>query len=217
MILRLSIDPHATSDLPSVRQVVIPPVENLSLRSAACCGYCGCSCTGEDRPIGCTFERTCCCFQQQAGCQALTTEVLKRAFLAFTCLINCLNCEQEQGSEFVVYEISSKGLACCCFECGNAAKVSCCPQPITCIGAQGQNCCCYYRFSLPCDATAPCEIGLCGIFCVEKTEEIKEAEEKLRSKSSKGAIEAVIVEKGGAPAEEITDADVVIAKEAMER
>jgi len=180
-------------------QVIIPSVENLCLRSACCCGYCGYSCNAQDRPLGCTREQTFCCCQQQSGFQVLTGNTTKRACVAYMCLQSILNCEKPGVNEFVVVENSCKGLCCCCVDCGNAAKASCCPTPITCCGAQGQCCCAYYRCNFPCDNYAPCELGCCSIFCIDKVEIIKEAEAKVRERSSKGAIVAVIVEKGGAP------------------
>jgi hypothetical protein len=190
------------------RSVVIPPVENLCLRSACIIGYCGFSCKAEDRPLGCTREQTCACCQQQNGCQVLTGKVPKRACCSFTQLQQVLSCEAEGAGagEFIVTENSCKGLSCCCCEFGNAAKASCCPTPITCCGQQGQCCCLYYRGNFPCDRFAPCEFGCCSIMCVDKKQAIMDAESADRERVSGGAIEATVVEKGGAPvlAEEMT-------------
>jgi len=175
-------------------------VEGLCLRSACCLGYNGFSCKTEDRPLGCTRETTCCCLQHQGGCQCLIGRTAKRACMSCVCLATALNCETPGTSEFVAAEQSCKGLFCCCCDCGNSCKVSCCPTPITCLGTQGQCCCQYQRCNFPCDDFAPCELGCCSIFCIDKIEIIKEAEAKVRERTSKGAIEAVIVEKGGAPA-----------------
>lgn len=183
-------------------QVIIPPVENLCLRSACFLGYCGFSCKSEDRPLGCTRECTSMCCQQQCGTQVLTGKVLKRSCVSCVTLQSILSCEAEGAGagEFIVLENSLKGLMCCCFECGNAAKASCCPTPITCCGHQGQCCCCYYRGNFPCDKFAPCEVGCCSVMCVDKKDIIMEAESGDRERTSTGAIEATVVEKGGAPA-----------------
>jgi len=64
----------------------------------------------------------------------------------------------------------------------------------------GQCCCCYYRGNFPCDKFAPCEVGCCSVMCVDKKDIIMEAESGDRERTSTGAIEATVVEKGGAPA-----------------
>jgi hypothetical protein len=181
--------------------VTIPAVENLMFRSACCCYYCGLGCRLEDKPLGFTNETTMLCYQCQGGCQVLTTAVKKRA--CCTCMDQsmCLACETPGATEFIIIEDSNKGQCFCCLEYGNAMKISFCPSPITCCGNQGQTCCVYSRCNFPCNDLTPCELGLCGIFCIKKEELIKEAEQRIRDRQSGGAVEAVIVEKGGAPAE----------------
>jgi hypothetical protein len=141
------------------------------------------------------------CYQMQGGCQVLTTAVKKRACYTCTGLCQFLSCEEPGSSEFIIIENSNSGMCFCCAEYGNACKLSCCPSPLTCCGSQGQTCCVFNRSNFPCTDLTPCEIGLCGIFCINKIEFIKEAEQRIRDRQSGGAVEAVIVEKGGAPAE----------------
>jgi hypothetical protein len=95
----------------------------------------------------------------------------------------------------------------CCFDCGMSNKVSCCPKPVTLYGSQGQCCCIYSRCSFPCNDTAPCEVGCCGTFCINKTEIIGAAEAVIRENAGENeAVEAVIIERG-APSTVVDDAD----------
>ena len=170
-------------------------------RSAMCCGYFGCSCRPSDKPLGLTGERTCLCYQGQGGCQIMTTKALKRSCVAIKMSTMCGACENKESTELIVFEQSCEGMQLCCLEYGNACKVSCCPQPLTCSGTQGQYCCIFHRCNFPCNDLSPCELGCLGIFCINKVEIIKEAEAKIRDRQSGSAVEAVIVEKGGAPVE----------------
>jgi len=181
--------------------VTIPAVENLSLRTACCCYYCGLGFRLADKPFGLTNEVTMLCYQYQGGCHLLFTEVKKRSCCSYGRVLSCLACETTGSSEFVIYEDSIKGGCVCCIDGGQAIKVSCCPTPLTCIGSQGQTCCYYSRMNFPCNDLTPCEVGCCGIFCINKEEQIKEAEQRIRDRAEGGAVEAVVVEKGGAPVE----------------
>ena len=182
-------------------QVTIPPVENIKCRSAMCCYYFGFACMPEDKPLGVTGEKTMLCYQSQGGCQVLTTAVKKRACCSCVTMQQCCSCEVPGQTEFIMYETSCRGLLLCIIEQGVADKCSCCPQPLTLFGSQGQCCCVFTRCNFPCNDLTPCELGCCGIFCINKVEIIKEAEAKIRDRQSGSAVEAVIVEKGGAPVE----------------
>jgi len=181
--------------------VTIPAVEDLMLRSACCCYYCGCACAPKHKPLGMSAEFTTLCYQAQGGCNLLTTAVRKRACCSLQGMFQQCSCESEGSSEFILVESSSSGLCLCISEFGNACKISCCPTPLTCIGSQGQTCCYFSRMNFPCNDLTPCEVGCCGIFCIKKEEQIMEAEQRIRDRMSGGAVEAVIVEKGGAPVE----------------
>jgi len=189
--------------------VVIPPVEELMCRSACLCCYWGFGCKPSNKPLGITREGTCICCQMQGGCQLITAETKKRACYNMTMLGQILSCEEQASSEFIVEECSNIGMCFCCLEGGLASKTSCCPTPLTCCGEQGQCCCFFSRGSFPCNDTTPCELGCCGIFCINKFETIKDAEEAQREAARfSEAVDAVIVEKG-APSIAVTDEEMV--------
>ena len=177
-------------------------MEDLSCRSGCCCLYFGYTCKPEHRPVGSTLETTCCCTQTQCGLLLQTAPEKKRTCLGGEDVMNCLTCEEQSQGEFIVMEESCEGNCCCCWEGGGSNKVSCCPTPMTCYGCLGQCCCLYFRLSFPCNDTTPCEVGCCSLMCMNKIETIKEAEAALREKArASEAVEAVIIEKGGSPAE----------------
>mmetsp|Transcript_5254 Transcript_5254/g.6834 ORF Transcript_5254/g.6834 Transcript_5254/m.6834 type:complete len:248 (-) Transcript_5254:223-966(-) len=177
--------------------VTIPPIGDLGCRTACCCQYCGFSCDPEYSPCGIAVQLTALCLQDSCGLSLVTGEADKRACVAINCIQNCLSCEETATSnndEFMVLENAFKGLGCCCCESGCTGKVSCCPRPIVCLGQQQQCCCCYGRTAFPCNDLVPCEIGLCGIFCINKTDLISDEEARLREKAAENApVEAVIV------------------------
>jgi hypothetical protein len=128
-----------------------------------------------------------------------------------TMLGQILSCEEQASAEFIIDECSNIGMCFCCLEGGVSTKTSCCPEPLTLCGEQGQCCCFYSRGSFPCNHTTPSEQGLCGVFCVNKIETIKDAEHAHREAArASEAVDAVIVErKGGAPCAAITDEEMV--------
>jgi len=186
-----------TSDDDGSYDVVVPPIENILLRSACCCGYCGCSCKPKDRPLGCTNERTLCCYQQQCGTQCLSTRVKKRVCCNCTCIQNMCACEERNSNEIKIGELSEFGMCCCCCEFGDALKISCCPTPLVCCGTLGQCLCFRYRCSFPCDSYTPCELGFCSVMCIDKSKMIATAEADYRKRKEESIVEAVIIDRKG--------------------
>mmetsp|Transcript_3347 Transcript_3347/g.4549 ORF Transcript_3347/g.4549 Transcript_3347/m.4549 type:complete len:243 (-) Transcript_3347:149-877(-) len=184
-------------------EVIIPPIEDLSFRTACLCQYCGFSCKPEHHPCGVTSELGVFCLRSSLGCQLMTGETKKRGCMISNCVANCLTCEEPSvnNNEFIVLEESCLGMMYCCISSGCSAKLSCCPSPIVCVGSQGQTCCLYGRTNLPCNDTTPMELGCCGVMCIDKSEGIAKAEAEIREKkeqNSSNTIEATIVENKGA-------------------
>jgi hypothetical protein len=186
-------------------EVIIPPVEDLQLRTACCCYYCGFNCNPDYNPIGIAADVQNCCYTLKGGASVMTGETLLRSLCSCNDLRTCCLCEDESGKETngecVLCETSTRYTSLCCIFMAFADKTSCCPQPFACCSEKTQQCCLFGKCAFPCNEFVPCEVGLCGIFCIEKKEDIMASEQKVRdAKVANQPVEAVVVSsKGGAP------------------
>jgi hypothetical protein len=156
-------------------------VDELMLRSACCCFYCGCNKDACSDLIACCnykAETTCCCqtSAMQYGC---TSGDDLRACSAILFAGKDCACEsQEPGTPCLCSTAVMKESCLCLFTGGFRMTTECCPKDLKCYGGREQCCCMYSKAAFPCNDEVPCECGLCGVFCKQNKEAIVSWESK---------------------------------------
>lgn len=182
--------------------IQFPLVGDLMGRTSCCCWHLGCNCdTGTCIGIG--SQVSCCCCLQNCHI-ALQTKDDKYGRALCRCIgaDMCFGCEDG----CTIHESSRKVLCLCCIEEDITTSIKCCPNPFRCYQNRCHFCCCYGKCNCPCSIEVPCEVGLCGIYCMKKVEQIEEFQNKhpedfygMARITPSGANGEVEVVKGGAP------------------
>ena len=180
-------------------KVLIAPIDSMMLRSSCCCSYSGIVCNSTYNPLGFQVKLANLCNNCACGGQVVTGSIEKRGCFQNQCLCNIFSCEKDEtnstGDTCITGEISCDQMWLCCCAAGCTGKQSCCPYPLVICGLDYQCCCLYGKCHLPCSDAVPFEIGCCGGFCVDKAQEIKEYEEKMKElEDNDTVIEGVMVE-----------------------
>jgi hypothetical protein len=156
--------------------VSIPSVVNLRCRTAYLCGSCGLNWASASNPVGCGSEVDHWCCAHSGGCNLLTARVRKRGcrLSAGECL--CCACEPRERPDpergATCCDVSSSGMLCCCLVGGQRCALTCCPADWELLGTTYQCCCLFGRCAFPTTALVPCELGVAGFFCIDRSDSI---------------------------------------------
>lgn len=208
-------------DMPSdIRPVLFPKTADIMLRTACCCSSCGFNvdpktCIG----IGQSMDFCCCAGSDQCSLQCDEDPDYGRACQGMICYSK--DCSCESGQQWQPCLCSVAALAFCCIQTGSTSKCECCPENIAYCPLIKGHCCCIYNKVTYCPKASeeiPCEIGCCGIFCLKDmagNEAVEEKFPKLYYGYDADEVTepvvvtgAVVVEKSGAPATVIDDANL---------
>lgn len=160
-----------------------PKVEDMKLRTACCCCYCGCQKPGAIKSfydLAACFQikedrsMLCCLMSQDLGC---VEKGETRACWSNICFDKQCDCEtmmKDSSVPCICMDHAQKCSCLCIFR--SAVKCGCllCPKDgMVCIGEKLQCCCLFYKCAFPCNNEVPFELGLCGVMIKNGTETIK--------------------------------------------
>ena len=140
-----------------------------SLRSACFCWYCSMWTINVDKDRNDTvlfacwdFEGTCCLFFYLKDAATLIFPRMCHGWEE-----ECLSCKGDTcnciGKPFKIGFWN-----CECFPFQSSFGFGCVPIPKTCCYYIGNTCCCNHGCAFPCTKEVPCEVGCCGIMCIER-------------------------------------------------
>lgn len=158
-------------------RVQVPSVEKLNCRTACCCCYIGCACGSPVQCFACRDAANlcgCCDLRDSISCLDLSED---HACCKGTYMSKCLSCDHPDESS-ILCESVAEFISCCCCKCERMFRGSCSSQKCSCCYARTQRCCIYSKVSLPVSDEVPCELGLCGLMCLNKSATIKTYESK---------------------------------------
>lgn len=146
--------------------VQVPSVNDLNLRSACCCCSCGFACAPCVECCACRETHNCLgCFEGRFACSLADSQDTRACFKG-TSMAKLCSCDNPKEPASCVESVGAS-ICLCLFKVESFSRWTFMPQKHTCVFCKNQNCCIYQKCACPCSDEVPCEMGLCGIFCVK--------------------------------------------------